>query len=150
MNYSIGDISRMFDIPVSTLRYYDSEGLFPLLQRKSGVRIFTETEIDQLNMIECLKKTGLEIREIRQFMEWAQQGPDTYEQRRELMYTQLENVEKQIAELQKAEALVKFKCWYYDRAVSDGNEDALRDMHPDHYPEDIQKLYDLSHNKTEG
>lgn len=150
MNYSIGDISRMFDIPVSTLRYYDSEGLFPLLQRKSGVRIFTETEIDQLNLIECLKKTGLEIREIRQFMEWAQEGPETYEQRRDLMYTQLENVEKQIAELKKAEALVRFKCWYYDKAVKDGNEKELDAMFPDHFPPEIQELFDLSHNRTEG
>ena len=71
MTYSIGEISRMFDIPVSTLRYYYAEGLFPNLQRKSGIRIFTDQEVDTLRLIECLKKTGLEIREIRQFIDWT-------------------------------------------------------------------------------
>lgn len=57
MTYSIGDISKMYAIPVSTLRYYDSEGLLPDLQRKSGIRIFTDRELDQLRMIECLNVT---------------------------------------------------------------------------------------------
>ena len=58
MTYSIGEISRMFDIPVSTLRYYDAEGLFPNLQRKSGIRIFTDQEVDTLRLIECLKSVS--------------------------------------------------------------------------------------------
>lgn len=42
MLYSIGEISKMFDIPVSTLRYYDKEGLFPDIQRQSGIRKFSD------------------------------------------------------------------------------------------------------------
>ena len=40
--YSIGEISKMFDLPISTLRYYDKEGLFPHLKRVNGVRQFSE------------------------------------------------------------------------------------------------------------
>ena len=39
--YSIGQVSQMFDIPCSTLRYYDKEGLFPKIVRNSGIRSFT-------------------------------------------------------------------------------------------------------------
>lgn len=110
MSRSIGEISRLYNIPVSTLRYYDNEGLFPDLQRKSGIRIFTEAEEDQLRMIECLKKTGLEIRDIRQFMEWSREGAGTYERRRELFYKQKEHVRKQMEEMEKVMAMIQFKC----------------------------------------
>lgn len=35
--YTIGQVSEQFDLPVSTLRYYDKEGLFPALTRTSGI-----------------------------------------------------------------------------------------------------------------
>lgn len=57
--YTIGQISKMFDLPVSTLRYYDKEGLFPNMERTSGIRKFSESEIEALHVIECLKKTGI-------------------------------------------------------------------------------------------
>ncbi len=71
--YTIGQVSEMFNLPVSTLRYYDKEGLFPFMQRASGIRQFSDTEIAALKLIECLKKSGLEIRDIKQFMEWRQE-----------------------------------------------------------------------------
>ena len=66
--YTIGQVSEMFGLPVSTLRYYDKEGLFPGMRRESGIRKFDETEIEALRIIECLKKSGLEIKEIKQLM----------------------------------------------------------------------------------
>ena len=72
--YTIGQVSEMFDLPISTLRYYDKEGLFPNLQRESGIRKFGEKEIEALRIIECLKKSGLEIKDIKQFMQWCVQG----------------------------------------------------------------------------
>ena len=72
--YTIGQVSEMFHIPVSTLRYYDKEGLFPNLERKGNIRKFSDAELDQLHMIECLKKSGLEIKEIKQFFKWTTEG----------------------------------------------------------------------------
>lgn len=149
MTYSIGEISRMFDIPVSTLRYYDAEGLFPNLQRKSGIRIFTDQEVDTLRLIECLKKTGLEIREIRQFIDWTKEGASSYQKRFELMDQQRKNVENQIENMKKNLAMIQFKCWYYQQAMKDGNENHIAEMLPDHLPEDIQKIYDISHDRVD-
>ena len=87
--YTIGQVSERFDLPVSTLRYYDKEGLFPNLTRTSGARRFGEQELETLRVIECLKRSGLEIREIRQFMEWCAQGSDTYPQRHALFVLSL-------------------------------------------------------------
>ncbi|TDW21029.1 MerR-like DNA binding protein [Breznakia blatticola] len=74
MMYGIGEVSKMFALPVSTLRYYDNEGLFPNLQRNAGVRVFGEQELEQLRVIECLKRSGLEIKDIKRFMELCKEG----------------------------------------------------------------------------
>ena len=143
--YSIGQVSEMFHLPISTLRYYDKEGLFPGMERQSGIRRFSEREIEALRVIECLKASGLEIRDIKQFMEWTTEGAATYAQRKQLFETRKQAVEAEMAELQKTLDMLRYKCWYYDTAIADGNEDRIKAMLPDHLPPEIQKLYDNGH-----
>ena len=110
--YTIGQVSEMFNLPVSTLRYYDKEGLFPFMQRASGIRQFSDTEIAALKLIECLKKSGLEIRDIKQFMEWCQEGSRTYELRKQLFERQRAAVEKEMEKMQETLDMLTFKCFY--------------------------------------
>lgn len=145
--YTIGQVSELFHLPISTLRYYDKEGLFPELERQSGIRKFTDRELESIRVIECLKKSGLEIKDIKQFMKWCSEGSSTYAKRRELFLRQKEIVEKEIRRMEKALDMIRFKCWYYEQALNDGNEDRLNQMLPDHLPEEIQKLYNRAHEK---
>ena len=144
--YTIGQVSEMFNLPISTLRYYDKEGLFPSMQRQSGIRQFGETEVEALRVIECLKTSGLEIKDIKKFMEWCEEGPATYAQRKELFETRKAAVEAEMAQLRKTLDMLKFKCWYYDTAIIDGSEDKLMDMIPDGLPSDVKKMYDNAHS----
>ena len=143
--YTIGQVSKMFDLPVSTLRYYDKEGLFPNMERQSGIRKFSDTEIETLHIIDCLKKSGMEIKEIRQFMQWCSEGPSTYQNRKELFEARPKALEEEMKELEKHLAMIKFKCWYYEKAMTDGNEDGIKALLPDKLPREIQRLYDLAH-----
>ena len=143
--YSIGEVSKMFDLPVSTLRYYDKEGLFPDIQRVSGIRQFSDNEIEAVRVIECLKKSGLEIKEIKQFMEWCSEGPSTYENRKALFEERRKAVEKEMQQLQKTLDMLSFKCWYYDQAIIDGNEDRINTLVPHNLPSPIQQYYNSSH-----
>ena len=143
--YSIGQVSEMFHLPISTLRFYDKEGLFPEMQRVSGIRRFDEKEIEALRVIECLKKSGMEIKDIKQFMEWCSQGSSTYPQRRELFLKQKAAVETEIRRMQKVLDMLHYKCWYYGQAINDGNEDRLKEMLPDRLPAEIQTVYDHAH-----
>ncbi len=131
----------MFQIPISTLRYYDKEGLFPNIERQSGIRKFSDSEIEALKVIECLKQSGLEIKDIKQFMQWCGEGSSTYPQRKQLFQARKEAVEKEIEELNRTLCLLEFKCWYYETAIKDGSEENIQKMLPDKLPEDIQKLY---------
>lgn len=143
--YSIGEVSKLFNLPISTLRYYDKEGLFPGMQRDSGIRKFSPRELEALRVIECLKKSGLEIKEIKQFMEWCTLGSQTYPQRRALFLKQKEQVEAEIARLNQVLDMINYKCWYYEQAIIDGNEDRLSSMKPQEMPEEIRKAYENAH-----
>lgn len=144
--YTIGQVSQMFDIPISTLRYYDKQGLFPGMERSSGIRKFGERELETLRLIECLKKSGLEIRDIRQFIDWCQQGPATYAQRRQLFVRQKEAVEAEMEHLSKVLDMLRFKCWFYEQAIAQGGDGEIRKLLPDRLPEEIQKAYDHAHS----
>lgn len=144
--YTIGQVSKMFDIPVSTLRYYDKEGLFPSMERQGGIRRFGDEELEALRVIECLKRSGLEIKDIKRFMQWCTEGPSTYAQRKDLFERRREAVLEQIAKLEKTLAMLEFKCWYYDVALKDGDEDRLERMIPDKLPAREQELYDRAHS----
>ena len=145
MLYTIGQVAEMFQLPISTLRYYDKEGLFPNLLRKGNIRYFSENELEALRVIECLKRSGLEIKDIKQFFLWVTEGSSSYEKRKALFEARKSAVEDEIQSLQKALSLLKFKCWYYETALADGNEDRINEMLPDSLPPDIQKLYDEGH-----
>ena len=143
--YSIGQVSEMFDLPVSTLRYYDRQGLFPEMERVSGMRRFSDSELEALRVIDCLKKTGMEICDIRQFMDWCTEGAATYPQRKAMFEAQRAHMEQEIERMNRSLDMLKFKCWYYEQAMLDGNEDRLKAIIPDGLPEDIRKAYDNAH-----
>ena len=144
--YTIGQVAEMFHLPISTLRYYDKEGLFPNLNRKGNIRQFGDTEIEAIRVIECLKKSGLEIKDIKQFFQWVSEGNSTYANRKELFENRKKTVEEEIKALEKTLAMLNFKCWYYERALADGNEDKIKEMLPDKLPSEIQESYDKAHS----
>ena len=145
--YTIGQVAEMFDLPISTLRYYDNQGLFPKLERESGIRKFSDNEVKTLRMIECLKKSGLEIKDIKLFMDWCVEGSSTYANRLELIQKQRKRVEAEILQMHKTLDMLKYKCWYYSRAMKDGNEDTAKVLTPDGLPDDIRAAYHNSHDE---
>ena len=143
--YSIGQVSEMFGLPISTLRYYDKQGLFPNMERVSGIRKFSDNELEALRVIECLKKSGLEIKDIKQFMDWCVEGASTYPQRKAFFEKQRERLEAELIHMNKVLDMLKFKCWYYEQATRDGSEDRVQRMIPDGLPEDVRKAYENAH-----
>lgn len=49
MVYTVGETARMLEVPASTLRYYDKEGLLPFVERSSGgIRMFRDVDFEWL------------------------------------------------------------------------------------------------------
>ncbi len=140
MSYSIGEVAARFGVATSTLRYYDREGLFPNVVRSNGgIRVFSETEIETLKVIECLKSSGMPIKDIKRFLDWCQEGDASLQQRRDLFYERKQAVEKQLTEIHKIMDMIRYKCWYYDMAFQGGTERIPKGMKPEDMPEEIRK-----------
>ena len=77
-------------------------------------------------------------------MEWCAQGSSSYPKRRELFIRQEKVVKEEMRKLEKVLAMIRYKEWYYEQAIKDGNEDRVRAMLPDHLPEEIQIFYNLA------
>lgn len=139
MYYSIGEVANATGIAISTLRYYDREGMFPDMKRSNGGnRVFSDKEIDTLRVIECLKSSGMSIKSIKEFLTWCQEGDASLAKRREIFHARLKEVEKQMEALQATKNRLKYKCWYYDTALAAGREDAVKNLPVDEIPEDLR------------
>ncbi|MBU3183159.1 MerR family transcriptional regulator [Clostridium psychrophilum] len=123
MKYSIGEVSKKINLSASTLRYYDKEGLFPNLKRsESGIRSFSDIELGSLKIIECLKNTGMPIKDIKVFIDWCEEGDATLSERYEMFIERKTIMDEQIAALHKTLEVIDYKCWYYKTALEAGTE----------------------------
>lgn len=146
--YSIGEVAKMFNISISTLRFYDKEGLFLNLEKtSSGVRKFNDKNIESLRVIECLKKSGLQIKDIKNFMYLCSLGDETIKERLDLFLKQKENVENKIKELENSLYMIKFKCWYYSEAMKDKTEKRVKNITLNDMPKEIKTYYENAHIK---
>lgn len=127
MKYSIGEVSNKLNIPTSTLRYYEKEGLLPFVKRSDGgIRIFSDSDIEAINIIECLKDTEMPIKDIKIFMDWCVKGDSTLELRHKMFLERKEIVIAQLAKVQKTLAVIEYKCNYYTKAIEAGTEVAVK------------------------
>ena len=123
MSYTIQQVANMTGIPATTLRYYDKEGLLPFLERRSsGYREFSDIDLASLQIVQCLKATGMSVAEMKQFSDWVRGGDATLKERLDMFMRRKEAVERQIEELQRSLAVINYKCDYYSRAVEAGTE----------------------------
>ena len=136
MLYTVGEMAKILELPASTLRYYDKEGLLPFVERSSGgIRMFSDKDYEWLKIIECLKKAGMSIKDIRRYIELTLQGDDTIHERLELFQKQRRLLLEQMESLQRTLKVLDYKCWYYEEAEKAGTIAPLRDMPPEEIPE---------------
>ena len=137
MVYTVGEMAKLLGVTASTLRYYDKEGLLPFVERSSGgIRMFQESDIEWLQVIGCMKKAGMSIKDI----EMALQGDDTNDLRLAMFHHQQEVLKQQMVELQHTMEMVDYKCWYYETAKEAGTVDAPQKMELSEVPERFRKI----------
>ena len=108
--YTIQEVSKKTNLPSHTLRFYEKEGLLPTVKRSdSGRRRFSDVDVEILDMICCLKSTGMSIRQIKTFIDLKTGGNQTLEKRLEILQAQKQHVETQILELEQHLKKVVFK-----------------------------------------
>lgn len=146
MEYTIGQVAKLTGLSISTIRYYDKEGLLNGINRKSGIRSFNDKDLNTIRVIECLKNSGILIKEIRDFMKLCEEGDSSLNERYNFFLDQEKKVQDQIKSLNQTLKLIKFKQWYYLKAISDNTESIVKNMSIDDMPDDIKELYLETHN----
>ena len=130
MVYTVGEMAKLLDIPASTLRYYDKEGLLPFVERSSGgIRLFRKSDFEWLQVIGCMKKAGMSIRDIRQYIQLAMQGDDTIDTRLQMFHHQRHTLET-----------VEYKCWFYETAQAAGTTDVPIRMAEEEVPQRFRAI----------
>ena len=116
-SFLIGDISKMYGISQDTLRYYDKAGLLPFVKKnQAGRRVFTEDDLGYIEVIDCLKRSGIPVKEIAKFMDWCVEGDKTLPQRYAFMVEQEAALERKLQDLQAQLDFLRWKKWYYQIA----------------------------------
>lgn len=141
MLYTIGEMAKKLHVPASTLRYYDKEGLLPFVERSGGgMRVFKDADFEWLQIIGCLKKSGMSLFDIKHFIELAIEGDGTISERLELIIAQKKKVEQQIEGLNRTLAMLEFKEWYYTTAKQEGTTDKVRNLKPGELPQKYRSI----------
>ena len=117
LELEISEVSKLTKLKPHTLRYYEKEGLLPFVDRSdSGNRDFKTKDLEWLELICCLKNTGMPIKKIKEYIELCLKGDDTIDVRRQIFINHREEVIEQIEELNKNLDKINGKISYYDGA----------------------------------
>lgn len=127
--FSVSEVAHMMGIATSTLRYYEAEGILRGVGRSpSGRRRYSAKNMEACRVIECLKRSGLSLKEIKAFMDLCALGDATLNDRLDLFRQRREAVLGEMAALQEILGVLDFKTWYYEQAVAAGTEQTCRDL----------------------
>ncbi len=136
MAYTVGEMAKLLGVTASTLRYYDKEGLLPFVERSSGgIRMFRESDIEWLRIIECMKKAGMPIKDIREYIELALKGDNTIELRLRMFQRQKEVLRQKPEKMQHTMEMVDYKCWYYETAKAADTVEVPQNMDETEVPQ---------------
>jgi DNA-binding transcriptional MerR regulator len=115
LTYSIKDVSKISGLSIYTIRFYDKEGLLPFVSRnKSGNREFTESDVSLFKMICCLKKTGMQIKEIKKYIDLLMEGVGTIDLQKKLLVAHQKEIINQIDALNENLDHIHLKIEMYE------------------------------------
>lgn len=141
MIYTIGEVAKQLNVAPSTLRYYDKEGLLPFVERSGGgIRVFKAEDLSWLKTIECLKKTGMPIKDIKHFIDCCMEGDSKIDERLSIIKAQRDAVIIQMKEMQDMLDMLSYKSWYYETAKKAGTCDVHNIMPLKDVPEEFHDI----------
>ncbi|EAC7758270.1 TPA: MerR family transcriptional regulator [Listeria monocytogenes] len=118
MSFSIGEFSELVDIPSSTLRFYEKEGLIIPERDKNNLRTYCEEDANWLKFLLHLKGAGLSIEELKQYTIWRAAGDSTISERLNMLKEKKIVLEQEIENLQKNLDTVVRKIGIYEEKIT--------------------------------
>ena len=117
MEYSIGEFSRLTNLGIHTLRYYEHENLITPKRNSSNRRCYSDKDLAWIEFIKRLKDTGMPIKEIQRYAELRAEGDITLNERMEMLTVHRESLNEQIKVLQEHMAKLDDKIDFYRQEI---------------------------------
>ena len=119
MIYTMMQVCREADLTYQALKFYCNEGLVPNVKRdQKNRRIFDEHDLKWIMDLVCLKKCGMSIQEMKEYLDLCLQGQSTIPQRKEMLTRKQEALRRSIRELEDSVDYIDWKQNFYDEVLS--------------------------------
>jgi DNA-binding transcriptional MerR regulator len=115
MGYTIKTIAQKVGLTEYTLRYYEREGLLPLIERdENGNRNFSDQDMELIGLICCLRNTGMPLAAIKRFVALTKGDAATVGARKQMLIEQKQAIEEQIRQFKKYALKIDKKIAHYE------------------------------------
>ena len=119
MIYTMMQVCKKTNMTYQALKFYCNEGLVPNVKRdKNNRRVFDERDVAWIESLTCLKKCGMSIQEMKEYLELCLQGPSSIPRRKELLAEKQAALRETIRELEGSVAYIDWKQNFYDEVLS--------------------------------
>lgn len=119
MMYTMMQVCKETDMTYQALKFYCNEGLVPNVKRdKNNRRVFDERDVKWIEDLVCLKKCGMSIQEMKEYLELCLQGESSIPQRKEMLAEKQKALRATIQELEDSVAYIDWKQNFYDEVLS--------------------------------
>lgn len=120
MSYSIQETAKKVNMTIYTLRYYENAGILPTVERDvHGNRLFSDDDIEWINLIRCLRKAGMPISMIKHYVDLYLEGNGTLQGRKQIMVDQKQKVEQKLEEFNQYLELINRKIEHYNLLLNE-------------------------------
>ena len=124
---TIAEVSKKYDISADTLRYYERIGLIPPVPRnKSGIRDYGEDSCRWIDLMKCMRKAGVQIEALIEYVALFQQGDDTAEARKAILVEQRERLMERMADMQASLERLNQKIERYEQVIIPAEKELKR------------------------
>lgn len=114
----ISEVAQKFGLTTDTLRYYEREGLVgPISKGKNGIRNYTESDLQRIQFVKCMRSAGMEINLLKQYLKLFEGGDKTLNERREILIKQREILKTKLDSIQEAYDKLNYKIDLYDKQL---------------------------------
>lgn len=132
----ISEVSKKYNIPVDTLRYYEKAGLLPNVKKNSsGIRDYSESDCNWVEFIKCMRGAGLSIDVLLKYITLFYEGDSTLEERKQLLFEQREELIKKRDAIQTTIDRLDYKLERYEHFMVQKERELTKDR-----PEKISLL----------
>ena len=119
MLYTMMQACKETGMTYQALKFYCNEGLVPNVKRdKNNRRVFDERDIAWISSLTCLKRCGMSIQEMKEYLSLCLLGESTITQRKEMLAQKQEALRVQMKELEQSIAYIDWKQNFYDEVLS--------------------------------